>query len=193
MYLTLIRTWLGFAALVVASLGGAQAATPTALAPPAEAEQLIQKVWGATLRTCGQSAFESLGGRVLIELDQPQYHFAPTKLTEAATSSGYQFQGTAVVSARRWRWAHQTGGAPKWTAWQEGQDFVIRLDEFGISPAHTLIEDGVLQFDLIQKDGVWKAYYPLSPLNSEIHDFDLKAASPSPKDVPACSRLSSRG
>ena len=157
----------------------------------AEAGRRIQKVWDATLRTCAGSAFELLGQRVVIELDTPRFHLAPTVLGEAAKERGYQYQVTAVASARRWRWApFSPGDRPlKWTDWQEGQNIVVRHDEFGIQREHTLVEDAVLQFDLVRKDGVWKANHPLSPLNSDIHDFDLESGA-MPDQMPSCDRLS---
>lgn len=157
-----------------------------------EANALIGKVWETSLRTCGTSAYRALDNRVVIELDRPRYHLAPTQLHAAAIANGYQFQTTAIASAVRWRWAPLgTGGKLAWSEWQEGQDIGVRFDEFTTARGITNVEDGVLQFDLVRKDGRWQANWPLSPLNSEIRAFDL-AGDAGTNVVPACDRLAEK-
>lgn len=143
-----------------------------------EAQTLVDGVWQSTLRECGTSAFEVLDNRVVIELDRPQFHLAPTLLVEPAKAAGYEHQVTAIASARRWRWANlENGKVADWQQWQEGRDMLVRHDQFGGNRGHTLVTDAVLQFDLVRKDGEWKANFPLSPLNSKIRPFDLSGKS----------------
>lgn len=142
----------------------------------AEADGLIDTVWSAALTHCGGSAFEVLDNRVVIELDSPQFHLAPTELTEVAKTNGYEHQVTAIASARRWRWGRLVDGwVSEWQAWREGQDMIVRYDQFGGNRGHTLVEDAVLQFDLVRRKGEWSANVPLSPLNSAIRSFDFAA------------------
>ena len=169
------------------SLAGVGIACVTALplaadGPPpsgyeAEAGALVEAVWAATLTTCDGTAYEVLDDRVVIELDSPAYHLAPTQLTDAARSHGYEHQVTAIASARRWRWGRLVDGRVNdWQPWSEGQDITVRLDQFGGNRAHTLVQDAVLQSNLVRKDGEWRANYPLSPLNSAHRPFDLSFA-----------------
>lgn len=174
-------------ALALAAVAApAAAANETALQNQADA--LVAKVWSASLLTCNASAFRALDNRVVIELDHPRYHLAPTHLHAAAIANGYEFQTTAIASALRWRWAPLGDGSKlAWSPWQEGQDIGVRFDEFGTSRGITNVEDGVLQFDLVRKDGQWQANWPLSPLNSEIRPFDLGRDTSAP--ALTCNRL----
>ena len=153
---------------------------------------MIKSVWDTHLRQCGTSAFEVLDNRVVIELDQPQFHLAPTTLQAAAKQNGYEYQTTAIASARRWRWAPLTASrALKWTPWQEGQTLSVRFDEFGAARGQTTVQGAVLQFDLVRKDGKWTANHPLSPLNSAIRTFE-PAVNSVPASAPPCETLLSR-
>jgi hypothetical protein len=181
---------IGSLALAAAALTGTTTARAQGATDPLDAEAggLIDKLWDSHLLRCGTSAFEVLNGRVVIEMDQPQYHLAPTRLKAAAQQNGYQYQTTAIASARRWRWAPLAGSrALRWTPWQEGQTLAVRYDETGGERGQTVVQGAVLQFDLVRKDGVWKANRPLSPLNSEIVAVNPSAAKPAVG--PSCDRL----
>ncbi len=154
-----------------------------------EADALIEKVWAAHLRQCGSSAFEMIGSRVILELDQPRFHLAPTRLQQAARQHGYGYQATAIVSARRWRWAPLADDAKlAWSSWQEGQTMTVRFDQTGGERGQTTVPGAVLQFDLIRRHGKWMANRPLSPLNSDYAALDPTAVVPV-SGMPSCEQL----
>lgn len=154
-----------------------------------EADALIRAVWNAQLRSCGSSSFKVLDGRVVLELEEPRFHLAPTRLQAPAKQNGYEFQTTAIASARRWRWAPLTGaGALRWNPWQEGQPMTVRFDQTGGERGQTTVQDAVLQFDLVRRHGKWQANHPLSPLNSDFKSLDPATAAPSAA-MPSCQRL----
>lgn len=158
-----------------------------------EADALIARVWETHLLRCGSSSFELLDGRVLLELDQPQFHLAPTRLQKPAKENGYEYQTTAIASAARWRWAPVgKGGSIDWRPWQEGQTMTVRYDQTGGERGYTTVPDAVLQFDLVRRNGQWTANHPLSPLNSDFRQFDPASAS-LPADMPPCDRLVGKG
>ena len=175
-----------------ALLSAAAAAQPVADPIAADGDRLIQSVWDAQLQRCGGSAFEVLDGRVVLELEQPRFHLAPTRLHPAAKQNGYEYQTTAIASARRWRWAPLAGArVGKWSDWQEGQTLSVRFDEFGAERGQTTVTGAVLQFDLVRKDGKWQANFPLSPLNVEIRPLDPTKVLPSASSLD-CRRLAGR-
>ena len=139
-----------------------------------EAAALIDRVWDATLQDCGSSAYQVVDDRVVLELDTPQFYIAPTQLTVPATESGYDHQTAAIVSARRWRWASLNAGRiSAWSDWQAGSDVTVRHDNFGGNRGRTSVQDVVLQFDLVRRNGIWEAYAPQSPVSSEMTPLPL--------------------
>jgi len=184
-----LRIVLACVVAIPALAHGQEAASPI----DAEAERLIAAVWGAHLRHCDTSAFEVLDDRVVLELDQPRFHLAPTRLRAPAIENGYEYQTTAIASARRWRWAPlSASGHLKWRPWQDGQTMTVRLDQTGGDRGHTTVQNAVLQFDLVRMKGKWIANRPLSPLNSDYKPFD-PATTVIAAAVPACERLMARG
>ncbi len=168
---------------------GMSAAQEKPASTAAEAERLIKAVWHAHLRRCDTSAFEVLDNRVVLELDQPRFHIAPTKLQPPAIQNGYEYQATAIASARRWRWSPLTGSRQlKWSPWQEGQTMTVRADQTGGERERTTVQNAVLQFDLIRRKKTWIANRPLSPLNSDYRAFDPTVAV-TVAEMPACERL----
>lgn len=180
--------------VAVALATNAAAAGQTSPDPVAvEADRIIKTVWDAHLRHCGTSAFELLDARVILELDRPQFHLAPTHLQPAAKQNGYEYQTTAIASARRWRWAPLAGTrALKWSPWQDGQTLSVRFDQFGAARGQTTVNDAVLQFDLVRKNGKWTANHPLSPLNSDFRGFDPTTSAPA-SGIPPCAQLTREG
>lgn len=154
-----------------------------------EGERLIAAVWDAHLRPCGTSVFEVLEGRIVLELDHPRFHLAPTALQPPAIQNGYEYQVTAIASARRWRWSALTASRRlEWSPWQEGQTLTVRADQTGGDRKRTTVQDAVLQFDMIRRKGKWTANRPLSPLNSDYKAFDPTTATAT-IELPACERL----
>lgn len=177
---------IGAALLALPGIAAAQSA-PDPVA--AEGDQLIERMWKAHLRECGNSAFKQLDDRVVIQLEEPKFHLAPTDLKPPAIQNGYSYQKTAIASAKRWRWAPLTPSGPlKWTPWQEGETITVRFDQTAADRRRTTVYNAVLQFDLVRKDGEWKANRPLSPLNADYRPFDISGSAPVDR-LPACERL----
>lgn len=178
----------------MALLAGTAAAQQTVENPIAkEAGGLIERVWQSQLRPCGTSSYLTLDGRVVLELDRPQIHLAPTKLQAPARQNGYEYQATTIVSAHRWRWAPLgSTGALAWSQWQEGQTMTVRFDQTGGERGQTTVKNAVLQFDLVRRNGTWLANRPLSPLNSDYVPLDPLNVSPTPAGA-NCARLTRAG
>lgn len=185
----MLRNHFRLALVGIVSVSGAVRGQEAAKPVGAEAERLIAAVWDAHLRQCGTSAFEVLDGRVVLELDQPRFHLAPTRLQAPAIENGYEYQTTAIASARRWRWAPLIASRRlQWGPWQEGQTMTVRFDRTGGERGQTTVQDAVLQFDLVRRKGQWTANRPLSPLNSDYRTFD-PATAVMTVQMPACERL----
>lgn len=155
-----------------------------------EAEALARKVWSGVLRTCGEVAVEGVDGRIFVELDHPSFTLAAMRQPDAAAQSGYQFRGVAMASAKRWRWALRTSGAPRWSEWRLGAPTVVRDDNLTLDRGSTTVDDVVLKFDIVKKDDAWSANYPISSLNYAIKPLDLEKVSISPS-TPSCRQAGS--
>ena len=192
---------------------GRELGTLTALDPDkgpsqAEAEAEARTVWDAALLRCGGSMFEGLaGGRVTIEMQDVAYLVVPSVVTRADRENGYDYLGTAIAMAKRWRWrsADRAGGGLVWHAWRPGQNLEVQQEPFTAVRRLTVVPDAVLSFDLIRRNGVWAPTYPVSPINSETRSFDAKELAgrtyiPNAKKVdfqgptspPRCAQVASR-
>ena len=157
----------------------------------AEGKRLADRLWSGVLQRCGDTAYLQVEDNLVIELDRPSFTYVPMRLPEAAAESGYALRSVGLASAERWRWARIGAEPSEWSDWTFGETATVRDDNLTLDRGFTAVENVVLKFDLVKKDGAWSATKPISQLSYAVEPIALDTVTDSAPDR-TCATLAAR-